>query len=115
MKLSTAYREFISAVANPERGSLDLRYQVIAYDEVNGFDQELQVTVHSDGRASAYMQIEDVPIKENAEAAVQRLADHLEMMSKALRATNPNKRTVKTRGIPVFLNGSHHLIHKPRR
>lgn len=115
MKLELAHREFISAVANPERGSLDLRYQVIAYDNTIRFDQELQVTVHSDGRATAYMQIEDVPTKENSEAAVQRLADHLEMMAKALRATNPNKRTVKTRGIPVFLHGSSHLIHKPRR
>ena len=114
MELKSAQREFISAIAEPERRVLALRYQVIAVGPVNTFDQELQIDVHPDGSAQAYMQMEGMPVQPTTEAAVQRMADYLEMLAKALRATNPGRRKVKTRNIPIQLHGSTQLIHKPR-
>jgi hypothetical protein len=114
MKLISARREFISATAELDSGGLTLRYQVMAVGEKITFDQELRIDILSDGSAQAYMQMEGMPVQPNQEAAAQRMADYLEMLSKALRATNPGRRKVKTRNIPIQLHGSTQLIHKPR-
>lgn len=115
MKLVGAEREFISAIADPERRVIALRYQVKAHGETHGFDQELQIDLRQDGTAQAYMQMENVADRPSMEEAVQRLADHMEMMAKALRATHPGRRKVKTAAIPLQLWGKAPLIHIPRK
>lgn len=118
MKLCTARRDFISAISKPRKPGyapqVEIRYQVVAGNETHGFDQELVLTMDASGRCTPFMQIEGVPQRPTQEEAVQRLADHLEMMAKALRATDTRKRAVKVRALPIHCSDGGFLrLHSP--